>query len=89
VAAAVGGAVVAAGLGRALWVGLGMADGECGGRAGCAAALGLAVLAVLTCAGGADEHPLSATATMVAMATTIAGATPVTSTSATRETYQS
>ena len=55
-----------------------MADGECVGRAGCgAAALGRTVLAVLACAGGADEHPLSATATVVATATTIAGATPV------------
>ena len=56
-----------------------MADGECVGCAGCdAAALGRTVLAVLACAGGADEHPLSATATVVATATTIAGATPVT-----------
>jgi hypothetical protein len=35
------------------------------------------VLAVLACAGGTDEHPLSATATVVATVTTIAGATPV------------
>jgi hypothetical protein len=73
----VGGAVVAAGVGRAL--GVGVADGECVGRAGCGAVtLGRTVLAILACAGGADEHPLSATATVVATATTIAGATPVT-----------
>jgi hypothetical protein len=41
-------------------------------------ALGRTVLAVLACAGGADEHPLSATASVVATATTIAGATPIT-----------
>ena len=55
-----------------------MADGECVGRAGCGAAvLGRTVLAILACRDGADEHPLSATATVVATATTIAGATAV------------
>jgi hypothetical protein len=56
-----------------------MADGECVGRAGCgAAALGRTVLAVFACRGGADEHPLSATATVVTTARTIAGATLIT-----------
>jgi hypothetical protein len=65
--------VVAAGFGRALCVGLGVTDGEC---VGCSAvALGLAVLAVVACVDEAGEHPLIATATVIATATTIAGST--------------